>query len=113
MNDRERLVIYPDGLIHTVGVHYAGKRVVVREQSNGLLIVKEMSGKAWTNRMSPWHSTPATLHVYQIVKQTKRCKTVDMREPHRGDGDRREILVERIVEIELREIAKAKPSKRT
>lgn len=111
MDERERLVIYPDGLVHTVGINYAGKRVVVRQQSNGLLIVKEMSGKAWTDRMSPWRSTPATLHVYKIVEDAKRRKKVDLREP-RHTGDRREVVVERIIEIELREIAKAKPSKK-
>lgn len=112
MDGRERLVIYPNGEVHTVGIHYAGKRLVVKETHDGIIAIKEMSGKAWTNRMCPWHSTPATLHVYRIVEDKKRRKTVDVREPHRGDGARREVTVERVLEIELRDIAKTKPEKR-
>lgn len=113
MPDRERLIVSANGDVHTCGVQYAGKRVVVPyDRDKTLLLVKEMAGKAWNGNFSSWKSTRATLHVYRILSEKKlRPGAIgDVRE--RGvSKPRREIEVERILDIELADIAKTKPVK--
>lgn len=112
--DRERLVVHQTGEVFSVGVQYAGKRLVVPyPNSRGLLLVKEMAGKAWDGNGVPWTHTRATLFVYRIISSRPMKVSERVGVHGRFDADakgRRLIVAELVLDIELANIAKVKPT---